>query len=361
MGLIRILLALSVVIVHTGSLYGYNLVGGELAVQAFYIISGFYMSLILNEKYINTDNSYSLFISNRFLRLFPLYWIVLILTVLFSLFVGIYSKGENFADLNSFVLYSDKLGPLSYVFLIFTNIFLLFQDMVMFLGLDLNAGNLYFTENFMTTNPMVFKFMLIGQAWTVGLEIMFYLIAPFIVRKNTAIIFGLILSSLLLRFILYSSGYDYSPWTYRFFPTELLFFMLGTLSYKMYCKLKDKQLNIIVLKTIFLSIVTFILIYDFLVYEYKYILFLILFFLALPFIFILTKKWKTDSYIGELSYPIYISHIFVFSCLSGINLTHYMGKALTVVLGSIVFSIILNEIVAKRIEIIRQKRVTSKM
>lgn len=243
MGLIRILLALSVVIVHTGSIYGYNLVGGELAVQAFYIISGFYMSLILNEKYINTNNSYSLFISNRFLRLFPLYWIILILTILFSLFVGVYSKGENFADLSSFVHYSDQLSPLSLIFLIFTNIFLIFQDIVMFLGLDLKSGNLFFTSDFMSTNPMVFKFMLINQAWTVGLEIMFYLIAPLLVRKKTKFIMSLIIISLLLRLFIYSNGYNYSPWTYRFFPTELLFFMLGALSYKIYCKLKDRQLN----------------------------------------------------------------------------------------------------------------------
>jgi peptidoglycan/LPS O-acetylase OafA/YrhL len=359
MGLIRILLALSVVIVHTGSIY--DLVGGELAVQAFYIISGFYMSLILNEKYINTNNSYSLFISNRFLRLFPLYWIILILTILFSLFVGVYSKGENFADLSSFVHYSDQLSPLSLIFLIFTNIFLIFQDIVMFLGLDLKSGNLFFTSDFMSTNPMVFKFMLINQAWTVGLEIMFYLIAPLLVRKKTKFIMSLIIISVLLRLFIYSNGYNYSPWTYRFFPTELLFFMLGALSYKIYCKLKDRQLNNYFLRSILFFVVAFILVYDFIIFEYKYITFLIIFFLSIPFIFLLTKKWKKDAYIGELSYPIYISHIFVFSCLSGINITHFMGKSITVVIGTIAFSILINEIVARRIDVIRQKRIISKV
>ena len=50
MGIIRFLLAISVVIAHTSSVYGFKLVGGQIAVQAFYMISGFYMTLILNEK-----------------------------------------------------------------------------------------------------------------------------------------------------------------------------------------------------------------------------------------------------------------------------------------------------------------------
>jgi peptidoglycan/LPS O-acetylase OafA/YrhL len=75
----------------------------------------------------------------------------------------------------------------------------------------------------------------------------------------------------------------------------------------------------------------------------------------------LTKKWQKDAYIGDLSYPIYISHIFVFSCLSGINITHFMGKSITVVIGTIAFSILINEIVARRIDVIRQKRIISKV
>jgi len=33
--------------------------------------------------------------------------------------------------------------------------------------------------------------------------------------------------------------------------------------------------------------------------------------LALPFIFNASKNWKWDRWIGELSYPVYISHISV--------------------------------------------------
>lgn len=53
MGLARLLLALSVVLAHLPVLLG-PLVNGHVAVQGFFIISGFYMALILDSKY-HTD------------------------------------------------------------------------------------------------------------------------------------------------------------------------------------------------------------------------------------------------------------------------------------------------------------------
>jgi peptidoglycan/LPS O-acetylase OafA/YrhL len=93
MGIIRLLLALSVVAAHTTSFFGVHLVGGKVAVQAFYIISGFYMSLILNEKYLGKTGSYKLFITNRFLRIFPIFWTVLVLVALFSALLLILGHG----------------------------------------------------------------------------------------------------------------------------------------------------------------------------------------------------------------------------------------------------------------------------
>ena len=49
MGTLRLILALSVVYGHAGDFLGFNLVPGDTAVQAFYAVSGFYMTLVLNE------------------------------------------------------------------------------------------------------------------------------------------------------------------------------------------------------------------------------------------------------------------------------------------------------------------------
>lgn len=51
MGLIRLFLALSVVVHHLGSERPFWWVHAGVAVILFYMVSGFYMALVLNEKY----------------------------------------------------------------------------------------------------------------------------------------------------------------------------------------------------------------------------------------------------------------------------------------------------------------------
>jgi len=105
MGIIRLILALTVVAAHSTAIFGSTLVGGKIAVQSFYIISGFYMSLILNEKYVGKFNSYFLFLSNRFLRLFPIFWVVLILTALLSIAQYILTSGHSAGAFQPYVNY----------------------------------------------------------------------------------------------------------------------------------------------------------------------------------------------------------------------------------------------------------------
>jgi hypothetical protein len=64
MGTLRLLLALWVVAVHGEAVYGYKIEQAWVAVQCFFIISGFYMSLILNEKYTGPGST-RLFLSQR--------------------------------------------------------------------------------------------------------------------------------------------------------------------------------------------------------------------------------------------------------------------------------------------------------
>lgn len=316
MGILRFILAITVVLAHSGSIFGLNFVGGKIAVQAFYIISGFYMTLILNEKYIGKNNSYKLFISNRFLRLYPIYWVVLFFTVGFSLVVLMFTKGDGLKTLARYAEYFNTMDIGSFCFLIFTNLFLFLQDAVLFLGLNTTNGNLFFTANYQETTPMLYQFLFIPQAWTIGIEIAFYLIAPFIVRKKLIVVIPLILLSIGLRLLLYFGlNLTNDPWTYRFFPTELVFFLLGIVSYHLYKRLQKKDIKTIYLKIIWLGILGFTILFSILKLPAKEYLYLIAFFIALPFVFILTKNWKNDSYIGELSYPIYISHMLVLTLL----------------------------------------------
>ena len=354
MGIIRLILALSVVIEHTSSVFGMELVGGTLAVQSFYMISGFYMTLILKEKYIGANDSYVLFISSRLMRLLPIYWFVLSLTISLSFIDYFYSSGSSFGKITPFITYYQDMNFFSFFFLIFSNIFLIFQDWIMFLGLDISSQSLFFTTNFNSTNPVLASFLLIPPAWTLGLEITFYLIAPFIVRKDLKWIVIIILGSFLLRLILMSNGLDKDPWTYRFFPTELMFFLLGTVAYNIYNKFKinftSKTALILILSTVLL----FTFCYSSLAFNYKGIVYLSCIFVCIPFVFQLTKNWKFDRVIGELSYPVYISHWLILLSVGylGFSASNYYG--LIVCLLAIVFSVIVNKIFSNKIEKIRQ-------
>jgi peptidoglycan/LPS O-acetylase OafA/YrhL len=357
MGMLRFILALSVVVAHSTPLMHSSLVGGRLAVEAFYIISGFYMALILKEKYNSTQNSYSLFLSNRFLRIFPAYWVVLLITFIFSVACLLITNERPIGKLSGYEQYMADMSLPTLIFLCFSNLFIFLQDAVMFMGMDVNTGNLFFTTDFTTTAPRLHSFLLMPQAWTVALELTFYILAPFLVRSKIWVLLVLMGGSLILRIFLYGSGLNYDPWTYRFFPCELVFFLTGIVCYHIYVWLKKKSFpigNIIDLVCIFLF-AFIVLFYKIRMHEgVREVVFLTTVAVCVPAVFWRTKNIRLDAWIGDLSYPIYICHLLVCSILSAMKIPL---QGLAVVVVSIIFSIILNQSVGKRIERFRQSRV----
>jgi peptidoglycan/LPS O-acetylase OafA/YrhL len=357
MGLLRFILAITVVTAHSSPVFQLTFVGATKAVQCFYVISGFYISLILNEKYVGVNDSYWLFITNRFLRLFPIYWVVLALSVILSIYLYYSSSGKILTQIGWYSAYAEDINLLSYFYLIFTNVFLFFQDAILFLGLDTSTGNLFYTSDYVSTDPKLYEFLFVPQAWTIGVELAFYLVAPFILKRDIRIVGLLILSSILLRFILYRQGLNYDPWTYRFFPTELAFFLLGNVSYRIYVFVKKRDVPQIVHHLVIIVIVTFTVIYDKFWVPGKFQLYFTLLILSIPFVFIATKRCKLDNYIGELSYPIYISHILIMNAVAAMG---FWVKGAVVSITTVFFSILLNEIISKRVERTRQNRLKLK-
>lgn len=66
----------AVAISHAGGLGGYVPMNGDAAVQAFYVISGFYMALVFTEKYSAAETPARTFWISRYLRLAPAYILV---------------------------------------------------------------------------------------------------------------------------------------------------------------------------------------------------------------------------------------------------------------------------------------------
>jgi peptidoglycan/LPS O-acetylase OafA/YrhL len=362
MGILRLLLALSVVASHGLIFLNLSFVGGPLAVQAFFIVSGFYISLILNEKYIGVNENYFLFITNRILRLYPIYWTVLILIVISNICIFILSKGTQF---HTFEIFREIHYSLTaWIYIVFSNVFILFQDFVCFIGVNPATGNVFFTQNFMLHFSTT-KFFSIRQAWTISLELYFYLLAPFILRKNFKFILILALLSFLLRVYLYNFlNLNFDPWTHRFFPTEFFYFLLGFFSYKGYKKICQQTTNKIFEYVIFISLFCFTVFKSILpeiklnyfpvpIFDFMYLL-LVAF--TIPFLFKKFKNNKLDTKIGDLSYPVYISHIFIYYVLEYIKIPIFQNKLFRLMF-LILFSYTLNYFVANPIEKFRQARV----
>lgn len=358
LGLLRTILAVSVVIPHSSGIFGYNVVGGMVAVQSFYIISGFYMSLILNEKY--TDRY--VFYTNRILRLYPIYLVVAFLTLLMS-----YVDSSNNGDWNPlfyYFKYYEQMGLSTLIWLVFSNLALIGQDVVMFLGLDTTTGAMFFTTDFHKTDPMLWKFLLLPQAWTLSVEITFYLLAPWIVKRNTKLLIVLLVLALGLRFYIYEGiGLKKDPWNYRFFPIEIALFLMGAIAYKLYVRIKSRPpegLLPAALFVLFLTLVFQFIPIRFIVKQWVYY-FVVMF--SIPYLFVYSKNSRIDRRIGELSYGIYISHVFVISLMTVIShefVDHarqmrYLGAIVS--LFSVVFAVCLYKYVQVPIDRYREGRI----
>lgn len=341
MGIIRFLLALAVVSAHCNSHPLLGLVGVETAVQTFFVVSGFYMAMIISSYKTKRD-----FWISRYLRLYPTY-IICASLVLFLL------PGFNH--------YFESIRSLPWdaiAFLIFTNITIFFQDVTMFLGV--NQEGLFFIKNFSDSHPPLHMFLLVPQGWSLGLEISFYILSPFVLNKKSRTIFAFLFASEIVRFMLIAYCCSRDPWSYRFFPSELSTFLLGSLAYRLFIAYKPTYLEL-KQKIQFVFILLFLFVFEFVPIDYdvKKVAFVICFAWCVGSVFYCTKNSKLDSFLGALSYPIYVCHLFVIGyLLPKLNLPMPDGGLATTILAFsvvVVFSIMLYVVVEKPIDIFRHK------
>jgi len=351
MGTIRLLLALAVVFTHS---YGYLFTGGKLAVQLFYIISGYLMSLILlnNKTYSNLYKFYS----NRLLRLFPVYWGVAILTFVYFL-VNYIIGGEDFF----FQTYFD-VGFLAGFSLFLSNILIIGQDWLMFTGV--NEGVFQFVTDFRESEILVYNGLLVPQAWTLGIELTFYAICPFILKKKNIWISLLILSVLVRIYLLHIGLGNKDPFSYRFFPSELSLFLFGAFSHQYLLPLYNKysllENKLIINATTYL-IILFIISFSFIPFN-RTLLSLILISimtLSLPIISKFQRSSKLDHWISKFSYPVYISHMLIIYLMSDIfnyfEIVKSYNYYFCVIVGTLFVSYLLDIFISEKVEKIRSK------
>ena len=328
MGILRFFFALSVLLGHLQIQYPISPI---YAVQGFYIISGFYMSLILNEKY-DTPNQNFLFYKKRFLRLIPTYWLIAVLSI--GIAILYYSKGDTnvlFFDFNNF---PPNTTVFTYLYIFVTNIIVWGQDIALFLGISPETGNLFFSASSFSEEYPLLRYMAIPVAWSVSSEFTFYLIAPFILRNRIKIVLSLFLLSIISNIITNYYGLNDSNWRFRFFPSILMYFLAGYFAYLLYRKIEQHKLSTnykYLCVLLLLSALTFILNLN-IPYAIHSISLLAICSLIIPYLFYAYKKDVKDRTIGEMSYPLYLIH----PAFIGINELTCINSKYFVLFGSII-------------------------
>lgn len=149
-GIYRLSLAIFVLISHTKGPFWI----GHYGVFNFFILSGFLMTLVLKETYGYNNTGIIRYYKNRWLRIYPTYYAALIFTII-SAFIAIYINPEI------------QLLPQKTMDWIFN---------FSILGL---------------TND---KSRLIGAAWSLHVEIIYYLAIPFLTKRDKYILIWLFFS-----------------------------------------------------------------------------------------------------------------------------------------------------------------------
>jgi len=331
MGFLRFFLATSVLIGHAlEPLFGFKFLDARVAVNTFFILSGFYMTLILNNKYSQNTN---LYFRNRFLKIFPLY----LFSVSLSLIV-------NFSTVKVFY---ESLDISSKIFYLFSNIFIFGQELswiFCFRNLDSEC----------VQSPI---WMLNPVTWSLSVELLFYLIAPIIVTQLKRVYLFILLGSLYmlgLNFInlpsdssLFNPNLSLESLFYFHFGASFIFFGFGSLAYHISKNMYENKIIIILI----------LLILDFSTFKMDFWMPFIISMAIIP-IFDLTKQSKVDRFFGLLAYPIFLLH---FPILDLINkpyfadniLLNLFPKSLNLLIITCLLSVVVHFTIVQKIETIR--------
>lgn len=218
LGLVRFVLALSVIAFHLTAAIP-NL--GLLAVNFFYVISGFLITLVLHETY---KFSFRPFAINRFLRLFPSYYVFLGVGIFLSLIFSEHSKFH--VSWNNSPSMTDAIGNL-----------LMFPWAV--LSDDVVQVNFLNLDQLHSAVP---HHRVVPSTWSVGVEIVcYFFLWLFTARKTSFAVATLALGGLWQAFV-FNQNLDVRL---AYFPVAaaMLPFASGALAYHLFKRLNINSLS----------------------------------------------------------------------------------------------------------------------
>lgn len=321
MGLLRYLLAIAVVVAHSAPIAGLPLLGGGLAVKLFFLVSGFYMGLILSDKYRTLPGGTGLFYGNRFLRIFPLFWLVLAAELtLLPLWQATLPGGDP-----RWTLWREAwtagggggvlLAAASQLALCGTEVFSLFSW-------SPERGWFWHDGGVPEGGVRGWAFLAMPHSWTLSCELLFYLLAPALSRLGTVAL-GLVLAGTILAtwWLLRLLPPDLAEVAADFFgPAQMGFFLAGMLGHRIHAagwfggprRILAPWIGFALVGALFAAILAHGWLAT-LSHRLSLWGLFALAALALPALFETSRRSRWDRAVGELSYPVYLVHLLAIS------------------------------------------------
>jgi peptidoglycan/LPS O-acetylase OafA/YrhL len=272
MGFYRLFLAILVAISHAGiSVYGFN--PGVVAVISFFILSGYVMTMLIDKYYKKRSAIYSFYL-DRIARLFPQFIFYSILSTLCIYTLKVETPHTNQLTFPKLLL----------------NFLMLPQGFYM-----------YWADGA----------LLIPQSWSLGLELTFYIIFPWVLIYcfNRQIYF-LAFFSFLIFLLAYLGNLNTNNFGYRLLPGTLFMFLVGWSFSKNDVHSKKFRFVILFLASVLLLGVFLVNSWYRKHYNKEVLLGLIAGIVIIKYLCNL-KFSKLDEFLGNLSYGVFLNHFIV--------------------------------------------------
>lgn len=272
MGVLRFTLAWLVVLNHVWLPVANKL--GAHAVIAFYAISGYLMTKVLSETYRGGSGLWR-YAVNRFLRIFPVYWLVLLVTAVFLV-----AAPRSFANLNSAIALPGTAG--------------------------------LWLQNLSLVDLIYAPTRLVPPAWSLTVECGFYIAMGLALSRWAAVTaVWLVLSAAYAVHLVWIDA----PFGDRYYPMAAasLFFSVGALAYHLRGAAERLRLS----RPVFLTLLAVFCVSPLIVealgadryvlgYYGAFLLFLPLLAASMAGAPVFGKA--IDQALGELAYPVFLSH-----------------------------------------------------
>ena len=296
MGTYRFFLAIAVALSHMGATFrgGHN--PGIVAVISFFLISGFVMTGLVRTYYAEYRKM-PMYYLDRLARIFPQY----------LFFLTLAAVGYFLFDISSPWLLA-----------------------VSFAGVVANL--LVVPLDFYMYSPAIANCTFIPQAWSLGLELTFYVLFPVtLIGGRRSLWF---LASILVWFLAAYGAIDTDVWGYRLLPGTLFIFLAGSYIYD-FRKPAPSHPVVLLFALMSVSAILFRVSGKLdLPYSYEVLVGLLV---GIPALFFLAqrKRNRWDDWLGNLSYGIFLCHFLVIRIFDSLGVTTDIGGIAMMLIASV--------------------------